>query len=172
MDELNNLKTRLENSKSLNEAEVIDEIFDLLIIAYMNGNKAANFDLSSDYEIETDNLQNAIYHKIEGMDFADRIREHIKNGDSIEDIFRVADTETHRVYNTALFDVAEISGANKTWVTMMDEKVRETHAFLEGVTIPWDERFYTYDGDSAEFPGGFELASNNVNCRCEIVLTK
>lgn len=172
MDELNNLQTSLEQTETLDEKEVIDEVFDLLIIAYMNGNKAGNMDLSSDYEIVTDALQEAIYHKTEGKDFAERIREHINNGDSIADIMRVADTESHRVYNTALFDVAEISGANKTWVTMLDEKVRETHQFLEGVTIPWDERFYTVDGDSALMPGGFEKAENSVNCRCEIFLSK
>ena len=169
---MNNLQTKLSETAKLNKDEVVDEIFDLLILAYMKGNEAANFDLSSDYEIVTDALQDAIYRKTAGKDFAERVREHIDNNDPISDIMRVADTEMHRVYNTALFDVAETSGAYKTWVTMLDERVRETHQYLEGVTVAWNERFYTIDGDSALYPGNFTLAENCVNCRCDIVLSK
>lgn len=56
----------------------------------------------------------------------------------------------------------------KTWVTMLDEKVRDTHQYLEGMTIPLDDEFYTYDGDHAQAPGGFTAAQNNVNCRCQL----
>ena len=142
-----------------------------MILAYMKGNEAANFDLSSDYEIVTDALQDAIYRKTAGKDFAERVREHIDNNDPISDIMRVADTEMHRVYNTALFDVAETSGAYKTWVTMLDDRVREAHQFLEGVTVAWNERFYT-ENDSALYPGGFESADLNVGCRCDLILSK
>lgn len=60
------------------------------------------------------------------------------------------------------------SPLSKTWVTMLDEKVRDTHQYLEGMTVPLDDEFYTYDGDHAQAPGGFTAAQNNVGCRCQL----
>ena len=54
---------------------------------------------------------------------------------------------------------------------MADEKVRDTHQYLELMTVDIDEDFYTYDGDHASAPGMFELAQNNVNCRCELLFS-
>ena len=56
----------------------------------------------------------------------------------------------------------------KIWGTMLDEKVRDTHAYLEGMKVPLDAEFYTYDGDHAQAPGGFTDANNNCNCRCAL----
>lgn len=82
-------------------------------------------------------------------------------------IARVIETEAHRMYNNGGFDRAVAAGAKKKkWQTMMDEKVRETHEYLSGDSVDINERFYTFDGDSALTPGGFELPENNVNCRC------
>lgn len=82
-------------------------------------------------------------------------------------ILRVAETEGHRVLNQAMQATAEKGGATtKTWVTMEDDRVRDTHDYLLGETVGIDDLFVTYDGDSAMFPGGFEEAENNVNCRC------
>jgi hypothetical protein len=69
-------------------------------------------------------------------------------------------------------DTAKYAGAkSKTWVTMMDDRVRDTHDYLEGETVGIGEDFYTYDGDHASAPGLFELAENNVNCRCELLFS-
>lgn len=82
-------------------------------------------------------------------------------------ITRVIETESHRMYNNGGYDRAVKAGAKtKKWVTMGDYKVRDSHNYISGVKIGIDERFYTYDGDSALTPGGFGLAENNVNCRC------
>jgi hypothetical protein len=48
----------------------------------------------------------------------------------------------------------------------MDDRVRDTHDPLEGVTVDWDEEFYTWDNDHAPYPGAFEKPENSVNCRC------
>ena len=55
---------------------------------------------------------------------------------------------------------------------MRDDKVRETHDYLEGVEVDLASEFVTFDGDSAKFPGDFSRAENNVNCRCVIDLVK
>lgn len=87
----------------------------------------------------------------------------------------VAETETHRAINTGGLDGAEDyqkSHPNvtvmKTWVTMGDDRVRDTHDYLEGATIPISARFYSYSGDSALYPGDFMTAEENCNCRCLI----
>ena len=94
-------------------------------------------------------------------------------GVSLEEaIIRIAETEMHRDANTAALETARKAGAkNKTWITMMDEKVRDTHQYLEGMTVGIDEDFWTYDNDHAPAPGMFEFAENNVNCRCELVFS-
>ena len=82
-------------------------------------------------------------------------------------VTRVLETESHRMYNSGGFDRATVCKAKyKSWVTMADEKVRDSHSYIEGEKIGINDKFYTYDGDSALMPGGFELAENNVNCRC------
>lgn len=94
----------------------------------------------------------------------------------IEAIKRVAETEYHRMYNTGAYDVAsemEKQGYTmyKVWMTMGDEKVRFAHMYIDGMAVPLDEEFFTYDGDSALYPGDFTDPSNNVNCRCWLEYT-
>jgi uncharacterized protein with gpF-like domain len=71
-------------------------------------------------------------------------------------------------------DMATATGKDlyKTWVTMRDDRVRETHDYLEGMKIPINEPFVTYDMDEAMYPGGFSLPENNVNCRCTLKITE
>ena len=113
----------------------------------------------------------AVNLEIKGETFRDRVRTQI-DALSEDGILRIIDTESHRDYNTGVLDAGRASGKTlmKRWNTMMDNRVREEHAYLEGNTVGIDDLFYTYDGDSALAPGGFGLAENNVNCRCWITL--
>lgn len=97
----------------------------------------------------------------------------------VNDLSRLAETEAHRVLNEAILDSALEYAKNnpektvtKTWATMLDDRVRETHDYLEGVTVPVDARFYTFDGDSAMAPGGFSKPQNSINCRCILRISK
>ena len=106
---------------------------------------------------------------IDGKTFRDRITEDT----TPEEILRLIDTEAHRDYNTGVFDAAMESGKKgirKRYNTMKDDRVRETHDYLEGMVVGLNDRFYTFDGDSALYPGGFMLPENNVNCRCWVTL--
>lgn len=88
----------------------------------------------------------------------------------LDSIIRIAETETHRDSNEAALETAINGGATtKTWLTMADDRVRDTHIYLENVTVGIDEDFYTYDGDHAPAPGLFSLPENNINCRCELM---
>ena len=144
---------------------------DLLIMAYVFGTNEADDLLGTDIGVKTDALQDALYRKFKDKDFAERIAEYVKAND-LEGILRVAETEMHRDYSAGVYDTAKASGKNphKVWVTMADEKVRETHWYLHNVSVPLEDRFYTFDGDSARYPGDFTLASNNTNCRCYLTV--
>lgn len=108
----------------------------------------------------------SIFRKFDGKDFTDRVREYAELGNANE-ILRVVETDGNRVYNTGGVEGARKSGAtSKTWRTMKDDRVRDTHDYLEGVTVGIDEKFFTYDGDSARYPGDFEAPQNSIGCRC------
>lgn len=113
----------------------------------------------------------AVNLEIKGETF----RERIVADSTYEEVLRVIDTEAHRDYNTGVYDAAVESGEDglsKRWVTMNDDRVRDTHDYLEGMVVGLGDRFYTYDGDSALYPGGFDDPRNNINCRCGISLIR
>lgn len=156
------------------EEDILDDLLSLLILAYTRGNRDVNEMLSgAAIPVDTDSMYGAIYYMIGGKTFEDRARTHIRNEDPGM-LIDLAESEYHRVYEAGSYDTAlgYDGSVSKTWVTMLDNRVRETHDFLEGVTVPVGERFYTYDGDSALFPGGFELAENNCGCRCVLMYTR
>lgn len=107
----------------------------------------------------------------DGKDFRDRVREQIDEL-SVDGLLKIIDTEMHRDYNTGVYEAGVESHAevDKQWRTMQDEKVRDTHVYLESMIVGLNDRFYTFDGDSALYPGGFTKPENNIFCRCRITL--
>lgn len=177
-DELNlfnsEIRERFGNEplQKRDEEDIIDELLDLFLLAYAMGNSVTNDNLSSNYAPSVDEVMEVVDAKVAGKTWRERVEDYFANGGTGEDLARIADTETHRIANTAALDTAKAAGAKtKTWVTMLDDKVRETHDYLEGVTVGIDDEFITYDGDRATAPGLFTLASNNVNCRCELLFS-
>ncbi len=160
---------RLEDRRA-EEEDIIDELLDLFLLAYAMGNSVTNENLSSSYDPSVDDVMKVVDAKVAGKTWRERVRDYFVNGGTGEDIARIAETEMHRIANTAALDTAKAAGAkSKTWVTMLDDRVRETHDYLEGMTVGIDEDFYTYDGDHGSAPGLFGTAENNVNCRCELL---
>lgn len=172
-DELELLRAKLESKKQIDAEDTIDEIMDLLIVAYLNGNKDANESLLTEVEPDIAKFQEQAYREYDGKNFIDRVSEYAEQGD-VESIMRVAETETARLYNSGVYDTAVDSGLTvyKRWNTQMDERVRETHFYLEGQRIPLEAEFYTFDGDHAQAPLMFTLAENNVNCRCYLTVER
>lgn len=156
--------------------QIADDILSFLIRAYTQGVEGAAIMLGYDLEVDVSMMEQAIYKSIDGKTYADRVADHVLAGD-LQGLITLVESEYHRVYNAAVtdggreyvehgsFDVV------KTWVTVRDERVRETHQYLEGQSVPLEEEFFTYDGDHAAYPGGFTKAENNVNCRCIAVLS-
>ena len=173
---LEGFKTRVFNPKEVTKQEeddIIDELLDLYLLAYFEGSQEAARALMVDVEPDVEAARESIDKKIDGKGFRERVRDYLSGnmGDSTgtpaEAIARVADTDSVRIYNEGGLNTAIEAGAmTKTWRTMEDNKVRDTHRPLDGVSSPIDGYFYTYDGDKAYAPGQFSKAQNNVNCRC------
>lgn len=111
----------------------------------------------------------AVNRVIGGKTFRDRITDDT----TPEDALRLIDTEAHWDYNTGIFNAATASGktgVRKRWNTMMDNKVRDPHAYLEGMEVGLNDLFYTYGGESTLYPGGFGVPELDVGCRCYITL--
>ena len=178
-DELNALRLRViqlsgesGQLKKEDKDDIMDDLLGLLLLAYARGNSVTNENLSSDYQPPLDEVMEIVDAKVAGRTWRERVEDYFANGGSADDIIRIAETETHRIANTAAITTAKRGGARfKTWATMLDDKVRETHDYLEGETVPIDEDFWTFDGDHAAAPGLFDLAENNVNCRCELIFS-
>lgn len=154
------------------EEDIIDEMLDLFLLAYATGNAVTNQNLSSNWNPTLDDVSKVVDKEVAGKTWKQRVEDYFLNGGTVDDLIRIVETETHRDANEAALLTAKMAGATtKTWVTMMDDRVRETHDYLEGMTVGIDEDFYTYDEDHAPAPGLFALPENNVNCRCELVFS-
>lgn len=180
VDEINAFEDRLKvhftdegkgRIKSRQDAEdIIDELLDLFLLAYANGATATNTELGTAVMPSVDAVDAAVYAPVAGETWRDRVMGYFDSGGTLYDIRRIAETDATRIYNQGAVDAVVANNAMastvKRWRTMGDEKVRDTHDYLEGMEVPFGSRFYTYDGDSADYPGGFTLPENNINCRC------
>ena len=183
-DELDILRERLNADFSLGTEQRklfrddrIDEILDMLIMAYVFGTEDADEELTVTEEVVTDEMYNAVWLEIAGRNWEQRVREYFDdpNG-TVDDIMRVVETDTNRIYSDAVLNVGEKvskrgESVTKTWETMLDDKVRWRHELLQSVTVPINERFHV-DGDSARYPGDFQSPELNCNCRCYITLNR
>ena len=175
-DELNALVQGMLENMSL--SEFLDNAEDILIAAYKRGSNdvLAMLDYSFAYDLSITKLRTALNEVKGNMTYVNRIILGYESY-SLKEMQRLMSAEYHRMYNAGAFDTAEdIEGLNitlmKEWKTVGDDKVRDTHSFLEGYKVPIAEYFYTFDGDKALYPGGFENPSNNVNCRCILIYTE
>lgn len=184
-DELEILRERLnadfslppEQRKELKK-DRIDEILDMLIMAYVYGTEDADEELTVTESVVTDEMLVTIWKNIAGKDWEQRVSEYYDEPTgTADDIIRVVETDTNRIYSEAVQNVGEkvekSTGAKvtKTWETMLDERVRTAHQELQSVTVPINERFYSGD-DSARFPGDFASPELNCGCRCFLTLNK
>ncbi len=160
---LSELEEFKANVQGKGEEELAEELLDLLILSYLDGVDAANEMLSSSVKAELSKMREVIEKETGGKTFRDRIRTHVSEGTSLNTL---AEAESIRVYNQAVLDSAEKAGAKeKTWNSIGDERTRDSHTALDGITIPLDAYFYTGKSKTLA-PGGFDEAGENCGCRC------
>lgn len=188
LDNLNTLGSEL--IQAYKEGSTVDDITDqaenLFISAYILGWKESysEFDFTdqeeeryNSYLYEGSDMSDSVYKKFDGKDFRDRVREYVE-GEDEEALQKVIETEYHRDYMAGSYYVG-MQCMNQgdgevydTWNTMEDSRVRNTHIPLDRIELKHGEKFYTIDGDSAYYPGGFEKPANNINCRCWITMRR
>lgn len=83
----------------------------------------------------------------------------------------ISENQTNGVENNAdMFEAVDYGFTHKTWVTMNDNRVRDTHAEVDGVVLPIEEPFQVGDSELL-FPMDISLgasAEEVVNCRCTV----
>lgn len=94
-------------------------------------------------------------------------------GVGLNNALRISRTETTR--NTgegqskAYDDLEEQDIVIKRkWIATHDDRTRNSHAHLDGTFADKDGYFYL-SGNKAKAPGGFGVASKDINCRCRVV---
>ena len=126
LDELNRLDSEIRErfgDKSLQkrdkreEEDIIDELLDLFLLAYAMGNSVTNENISSSYEPTLDDVMKVVDAKVAGKDWRERVADYFANGGTGADIARIADTEMHRIANTAALDTARRAGARATTIS-------------------------------------------------------
>lgn len=143
---------------------------DCLWDAYVEGHAIAVWIMEGEEEEELNGLEArlATFQMYGDRDIYDRLEDHMLDGNA-DAIRELVVSEGHRVFNAAMYDVGQNHPEyEKVWLTMRDDRVRDTHRYLEGTAAPMDGVFYTYDGDEARYPGDFSDPNNNANCRCVI----
>lgn len=139
-----------------------DSLLDLLIMAYIFGTDDVSKSLGEDLKPDEDKMRDSIYKNIAGETWVERLQK----AETKEEIERIFVTESHRCFADGQWDSAEGVATHKIWHTMEDEKVRDSHWYIDNLKVGIDEYFYTLDGDRALRPYGFDYPSNNINCRC------
>lgn len=168
-------KKKKDDEKQKPTKDELDEFLDFLLfvlcLIYAYGWHDAENDLGTEIPLNDELQLAAVMAEIADETFLDRI-----TADSTQDeIIRIIETESSRDYSAGVQDAAIESGLEdikKRWCTLKDGKVRDSHRFLEGCEVGLTDWFYTWDGDSAQYPGNFDKPENNVNCRCYIELVR
>lgn len=172
-DELNIMKTRITVG-GMSKADAKEMFEDALLDAYMEGFEAAAYilgedDLRTDPDKVTDTLEKAYG----GVGILQKFEEYFDSGDAVR-LADLIDSEYHRSMEKGRFDAAEAAssarglGVVKVWDAILDDRTRFTHDELDGTRVGLDEYFVSSSGDRGLYPGDFETAEENANCRCMI----
>lgn len=82
----------------------------------------------------------------------------------------IAVTESTRIAGFASLAAIKQSGiGRKEWLTTLDGNERESHNILDGEISDVDGYFESESGAKAQHPGGFGVASEDINCRCTVI---
>ncbi len=145
-----------------------DSLLDLLIMAYVFGVNDVSASLHGDFTPNIDKMNESVNKETAGESW----KERLKKAETIGEIERIFVTESHRCFSDGQWDTAKGNATHKTWITRGDEKVRDSHWYIDGLKVGIDDYFYALDGDRALKPYGFTFADNNINCRCTLKYTK
>lgn len=172
-DELNILKTRII-SGGMGSADAKEMFEDALLDAYMEGFEAAAYLLGEDdLRTDPDKVTDTLEKRYDGVGILQKFVDYFEAGDA-ERLANLIDSEYHRSMEKGGYDAAEaaesVRGRDvvKIWDATLDDRTRLSHEILDGTRVPLREYFVADDGDRGLYPGDFETAEQNANCRCVI----
>lgn len=132
-------------------------------MAYVFGVRDVCGSMNKETEPNIDKMNESVNKVVAGKTWEERVNDVT----TIEELNRIVFTESHRCFSDGQYDTAVQLGAKtKIWHTMEDDRVRDSHWYLQGSEVGIDDYFYTLDGDYALRPYDFMEASNNIGCRC------
>ena len=145
-------------------------------MALVTGKTGDDFKLSKKIYNDVDTLKKTVQSEISrgiaaGMSYSEIARNIKDIGDvHLHNAQRIARTEGHRVQEESRYNAmveAKANGADivKVWDSTLDSKTRPEHRQLDGQVREIDEPF-TVGSYKAMKPGGFGVASMDINCRC------
>lgn len=190
VDELNRFRSEISEivrwvREEAERYDSIDFLIDLLastVIPLVEEQLGSEYDLAFDesldgwVHIDPDESARAVavWGEVGGKTFAQRVEEYAA-GDLehfASKVETLLETDGHRVRSEGRLDAGEtLMGVGltvgKTWRGVLDEKERDAHVALEGVTLPLDGLF-EINGYKALAPGLFNVPELDCNCRCEL----
>lgn len=167
------IHTITKDGYGIDPQEIEDSVLDLLIMAYLFGRDDANSDLNENIPLNAKSLEKALNKQYKGKGWRERVEEYVKDGKTLNKVFAVAESESERMIGAGGFDTATEAGARyKTWRCMKLPTSRDTHIFLDGEKRKINERFVTFAGNMALYPGDFDVPEENVNCLCSLKYSK
>lgn len=127
--------------------------------------------VTEEYTQAIDGIETSPYFEDHISEFAKNLADSKEDDYSVERAVNMAKNEANAVWNDAEFWEAVMDGKKtKIWRTMLDNRVRETHAEMEGVELPISEPF-DVNGSRMMFPKDTSLgasAEEIVGCRCSL----
>lgn len=142
---------------------------------------------TADYIKRWDKTRGLMLDQTTGAQVAEVIRNGLDANTSVEDIKgqvrayfadlgarldAISVTETGMIASvTQLSAFKQLGVKGKEWLSQRDAAVRPTHLDLDGTQIPLTSRFVSKSGATAEAPRQFNVAEEDINCRCFLIPT-
>ncbi len=119
----------------------------------------------------TDILQQAVKEGVGIDEMKRRLRETFE-GWTDSKAATIARTEVVGASNSANLAAYQMSGLvdSKEWLAVQgDDATRESHEQLDGSVVGIVDEFHSISGHSAQGPGLFGIAEEDINCRCTVL---
>ena len=168
-------ESKLPDPKTHYKVDNDNDISNALTLTYPD-ESLDPLDMSSDSHVETVDDEDELISKED-----DEVEEMMENEAvmdywiSINRARLIAQNEANTFLNYTEYIQAKENGfTQKTWLTMPDNKVRDTHEEVEGKTIGIDE-FFQVGNSEMKFPHDWELnpdPKETINCRCAVEYKK
>lgn len=181
---LNGLNTGAEHGQTLLNKKSVKEISDKVKRAFSLWIDNYGLELCKDINTTTKKkLRKALSESIvEGEDLRHQVNKLIEVADGLFDDDKkvratlIARTESCSTMNAGSNELYRAEGIRmKSWLSVQDDRTRDAHLIMDGVTIPLEDKFEVpatsqSEGAFMEYPGEPSAPAGQVcNCRCSIM---